>query len=100
MISPISACRGSNAGSKKRWRARSVNSPLVSATLGMPLRTVILAMCPPLWGEDSALFAARAAGNRLQRLHVPGRRRQGLALDGAVVADQLLAALRQHGAAA
>src|SRR5947207_867395 len=100
MISPISVCREAKAGSKKRSRARSVNSALVSAALGIPLRTVILAICPPLSGEDSALCASRAAGNRLQGLHVPGRGRQGLAFDGAVVADQLLAARGQHGPAA
>src|ERR1700716_1182732 len=101
MILEISSCRGSKAGSTKRSRARRMNSALVSATLGMPLRTFIFAMTdPPRPVEDSALFLSSAAGNRLQRLEVGGGGRQGLALDGAVVADQLDAARRQHRAAA
>ena len=56
----------------------------------MPLRTFIFAMTdPPGPVEDSALFLPAAAGNRLQRLEVGGGGRQGLAFDGAVVADQL-----------
>src|SRR5882757_2778548 len=78
-----------------------MNSALVSATLGMPLRTFIFAMTdPPRPVEDSALFLSSTAGNRLQRLEVGGGGRQGLAFDGAVVADQLDTARRQHRAAA
>src|SRR5258708_16889007 len=89
MILAISLCSGSKAGSTKRSRARRVNSAFVSATLGMPLRTFIFAMTdPPGPVEDSALFPSAAAGNRLQRLEVRGGGRQGLALDGAVMADQ------------
>src|ERR1700682_3096804 len=101
MILEISSCRGSKAGSTKRSRARRMNSALVSATLGMPLRTFIFAMTdPPRPVEDSALFLPSAAGNRLQRLEVGGGGRQCRALDGAVVANKLDAARRQHGAAA
>src|SRR5258707_4920369 len=97
MILAISLCSGSKAGSTKRSRARRVNSAFVSATLGMPLRTFIFAMTdPPGPVEDSALFPPAAAGNRLQRLEVGGGGRQGLALDGAVMADQLHTPRRQH----
>src|SRR4249919_1168889 len=101
MILEISSCKGSKAGSTKRSRARRVNSALVSATLGMPLRTLILAMTdPPRPVEDSALFPPSTAGNRLQGLEVRGGGRQRLAFDGAVVPDQLDTARRQHRAAA
>src|SRR6202171_6585424 len=100
MILEISSCRGSKAGSTKRSRARRMNSALVAATLGMPLRTFIFAMTdPPRPVEDSALFLPSAAGNRLQRLEVGGGGRQCLALDGAVMADQLEPPRRQEPAA-
>src|SRR5258708_5750027 len=101
MILAISLCSGSKAGSTKRSRARRVNSVFVSPTLGMPLRTFIFVMTdPPGSVEDSALFLSSAVGNRLQCLEVGGGGRQGLAFDGAVMADQLDAARRQHRAAA
>src|SRR5258708_15548767 len=101
MILAISLCSGSKAGSTKRSRARRVNSAFVSATLGMPLRTFIFVMTdPPGPVEDSALFLSSAAGNRLQCLEVGGGGRQGLAFDGAVMADQLDAPRRHHPAPA
>src|SRR5258707_15879578 len=101
MILAISLCSRSKAGSTKRSRARRVNSAFVSATLGMPLRTFIFVMTdPPGSVEDSALFLSSAAGNRLQRLEVGGGSRQGLAFDGAVVADLGPTPPRLHHAAA
>src|SRR3977135_2635367 len=101
MILEISSCRGSKAGSTKRSRARRMNSALVSATLGMPLRTFIFAMTdPPRPVEDSALFLSSAAGNRLQCLEVRGGGRQGLAFDGAVMADPRAARARRRPARA
>src|SRR4051812_21649734 len=95
MILPISVCSESKAGSKKRSRSRAVNCSLVSATLGMPLRTVILAIAFLLGRRIAGLGAPWAPGNCLQGLDVPRRGGESLALDGAVVADQLLGALGQ-----
>ena len=77
------ACRARRPD-RRSAREPPANSALLSATLGMPLRTSACGSSPA-----GRIALTPGCGNRLQGLEVRGGGRQRLALDRAVVADQL-----------